>query len=107
MLQILQISHDFFQATKETATTVSNCFIGGIHEIGIFVNLGAGDDDGADGNSLVAVEKLESHRIMSIGINRPEKRNCVDFATADELVEAFEDFEQDEVTMFILVYKIL
>lgn len=54
-----------------------------------------GNGDGG-GHHLVAIEKLESHRIMSIGINRPEKRNCVDFATADRLAEAFEDFEQDE-----------
>ena len=31
-----------------------------------------------------------------------EKRNCVDFATADRLAEAFEDFEQDEVILMIL-----
>ena len=30
-----------------------------------------------------------------------EKRNCVDFATADRLAEAFEDFEQDEVILMI------
>ena len=68
---------------------------------------GDDDDDGDEGHRLVAVEKLESHRIMSIGINRPEKRNCVDFATADELAEAFEDFEQDEVIFFLVFYYIL
>ena len=66
---------------------------------------GDGDDDDK-GHCLVSVEKLESHRIMSIGINRPEKRNCVDFATADELAEAFEDFEHDEVTPSFFVNEI-
>lgn len=33
---------------------------------------------------------------MSIGINRPEKRNCVNEETADALHEAFESFENDE-----------
>ena len=90
---------------------MSNCFLENNLEIGsIFEKTVPGDDDdddGDDGHCLVAVEKLESHRIMSIGINRPEKRNCVDFATADELAEAFEDFEQDEVIFFLLAFKTL
>ncbi|KAL4235237.1 hypothetical protein ACF0H5_006875 [Mactra antiquata] len=34
--------------------------------------------------------------IMTIAINRPEKRNCVNPATAKELVQAFNNFEKDE-----------
>ena len=33
---------------------------------------------------------------MTIGINRGDKRNCVNKATAEKLFEAFADFEQDE-----------
>ena len=33
---------------------------------------------------------------MSIGINRPQKRNCVNQETAEKLVEAFSDFEMDD-----------
>lgn len=33
--------------------------------------------------------------IMTIGINRPLKRNAVDNATAKELLEAFQQFEND------------
>ncbi len=57
----------------------------------------SGPDDASESEPpLVVVEKLESHHIMTIGINRPEKRNCVNAATADQLAEAFEDFEHDE-----------
>ena len=33
---------------------------------------------------------------MSIGLNRPDKRNCVNEETANELYAAFSDFEHDE-----------
>lgn len=42
---------------------------------------------------LVIVEKLDD--ITVIGINRPEKRNCVNHATAKKLMEAFAEFEAD------------
>ncbi len=45
---------------------------------------------------LVLVEKLDNIRVMTIGINRAEKRNCVNGATADALFEAFSDFEADD-----------
>lgn len=33
--------------------------------------------------------------IMTIGINRPQKRNAVDHETARELVKAFQHFEDN------------
>ena len=50
----------------------------------------------------VIVEKLSEHHIMSIGINRTDKRNCVNTNTANLLHDAFYDFEQDE-NMFVAV----
>jgi len=47
-------------------------------------------------NNVVIVEKNETFKIMSIGINRPQKRNCVNQETAEKLVEAFSDFEMDD-----------
>jgi len=44
----------------------------------------------------VLVEKLENFHIMTIGINRPDKRNAVDTPTAEDLKHAFQDFEDDE-----------
>ena len=34
--------------------------------------------------------------IVTIGINRPQKRNAVDHSTAKELVRAFQDFESSK-----------
>lgn len=50
----------------------------------------------------VLVEKLQEHHIMSIGINRSDKRNCVNTNTARLLRDAFYDFEQDE-EMYVAV----
>jgi len=44
----------------------------------------------------VVVEKLDSLHIMTIGINRPAKRNSVNTATAEKLKLAFQDFESDD-----------
>ena len=44
----------------------------------------------------IVVEKMEEFKIVCIGINRPSKRNCVNKTTADQLYEAFSDFENDE-----------
>lgn len=41
----------------------------------------------------ILVEKLGN--VTAIGINRPEKRNCVDEETAEELKEAIKSFEDD------------
>jgi len=45
---------------------------------------------------LVLVEKMEGLHIMTIGINRPDKRNCVNTQTAEDLKMAFHDFETDD-----------
>jgi len=45
---------------------------------------------------VVLVEKMEKLHIMTIGINRPDKRNAVDSDTAERLKEIFIDFESDE-----------
>ena len=42
----------------------------------------------------VIVEK--EGEVTIVRINRPEKRNAVDRETANELVEAFKEFEKDE-----------
>ena len=60
----------------------------------------ASSDD--DSNNLVLVEKLEHFHIMTIGINRPDKRNAVNTETAEYLKLAFQDFESDE-NMYIAV----
>merc|ERR1719225_72228 len=39
---------------------------------------------------------MEEFKVVCIGINRPSKRNCVNKTTADQLYEAFSDFENDE-----------
>lgn len=51
---------------------------------------------------VVLVEKMENLHIMTVGINRPEKRNCVNTETAEKLKLAFQDFESDE-NMYCLV----
>jgi len=52
--------------------------------------------------NVVIVEKLQDLHIMTVGINRPEKRNCVDTLTAEELKLAFQDFEGDP-SMYVCV----
>ena len=54
----------------------------------------ASDGDAKD--DLVMVEKLDSLHIMTIGINRPDKRNAVNTETSEQLKLAFEEFESDE-----------
>jgi len=44
----------------------------------------------------VLVEKIDGLHIMTIGINRPDKRNSVDTLTAEHLKMAFNDFELDD-----------
>jgi len=51
----------------------------------------------------VLIEKLDSLHIMTIGINRPDKRNCVNTTTSEELKLAFQDFEEDD-TMYCCVF---
>jgi len=44
----------------------------------------------------VVVSKIEHLHILSVGINRPKKRNCIDSKTADKLHQVFLDFEADD-----------
>jgi len=54
---------------------------------------------------LVIVEKLTmAHVITTIGINRPEKRNCVNNATAVQLEAAFKAFEEDDESPVAVLY---
>ena len=49
---------------------------------------------------LVETDTLEN--VFMIGINRPEKRNCVNTETADQLWKAFEEFESND-DLFVAV----
>ena len=51
---------------------------------------------------LVISERHEN--VCLIAINRPEKRNCVNQATAQQLCEAVESFEQDEDLRVAVLY---
>lgn len=42
----------------------------------------------------IVTERLGN--VITIGIDRPEKRNCVDDNTAQQLSKAIEDFEKDD-----------
>merc|ERR1712212_753949 len=48
----------------------------------------------------VVVSRIEHLHILSVGINRPKKRNCIDSKTAEKLhqppSEVFLDFEADD-----------
>lgn len=44
--------------------------------------------------------------MTTIGINRPEKRNCVDISTASLLTRAIEDFENDITSYVAVLYGV-
>lgn len=44
--------------------------------------------------------------VTLIGINRPEKRNCVDSSTARALNEAIENFENDDAAFCGVLYGV-
>ena len=48
------------------------------------------EDGDGDGGPLVIIDKMESLHIMTIGINREKKRNCVDTPTSEQLKTAFQ-----------------
>lgn len=52
----------------------------------------------------VIVEKMG--QITTIGINRPEKRNCVDLATSQLLKTAIENFENDDSIVAGVLYGV-
>lgn len=55
------------------------------------------------GKPLVIVKKLND--ITIIGINRPEKKNCVNHATAKKLMEAFAEFEADRTAKVTFLHS--
>ena len=50
----------------------------------------------------IVVETLG--RVRTIGLNRPERRNAVDHATAGELYRAFREFEDDSRASVAVLY---
>lgn len=54
------------------------------------------------GSKHVVTEEMGN--LFLIGINRPEKRNCVDTETAHELVNAFEEFEKNDNFYVAILY---
>ncbi|XP_003743500.1 uncharacterized protein LOC100904807 [Galendromus occidentalis] len=54
--------------------------------------------------TLVQIETINNIRL--IGINRPEKKNCVNSRTADLLLEAFEEFDRDSSVNVAVLYGI-
>lgn len=55
-------------------------------------------------SDFVRVEK--QHNLHLIGINRPEKRNCVNPETANLLKLAFQNFEDDDNALIAILYGI-
>lgn len=45
-------------------------------------------------------------KVTTIGINRPEKRNCLDTATAQLLSETLDEFENNEETSVGVLYGV-
>lgn len=52
----------------------------------------------------ILVEKVG--KVTTISINRPEKRNCINRETAQELNQAIEEFEKDENAIAGVLYGI-
>lgn len=46
----------------------------------------------------------DTQSIRLIGINRPLKRNCVNYSTAQQLFEAFQNFESDSTARLAILY---
>lgn len=57
--------------------------------------------------STMETVKVEQHEgIALIGINRPEKRNCVNTPTAEALLKAFQEFDADESAKVAVLYGV-
>ena len=52
----------------------------------------------------VSVKTSLKEGVQLIGINRPEKKNCVNHQTALELVAAFEQFERNHQAKIAVLY---
>ncbi|KAK2713695.1 hypothetical protein QYM36_009538, partial [Artemia franciscana] len=57
---------------------------------------------GPKGASLVLTENVGP--VLTIGINRPEVRNCVNNDTAKQLIHAFEEAEKDDAVKSIVLH---
>lgn len=55
-------------------------------------------------DALVIRKKIGA--VGTVGINRPAKRNCVNHSTADQLLEAFKEFDQDDSVCAIVLHGI-
>lgn len=53
-------------------------------------------------SQYVTVERRDD--ITLIGINRPEKKNCVNFETGQQLLQAFEQFDNDDQSKIAVLY---
>ena len=56
--------------------------------------------------SIESVVTEKRQEVTLIGINRPDKRNCVDSQTAQQLVKAFNDFEADASSPVAILHGI-
>lgn len=54
--------------------------------------------------SAILVTQVD--KVTTIGINRPEKRNCLDTTTAQLLSEALDEFENNDETSVGVLYGV-
>jgi len=95
-------SHIHFNNVSKLFRTKSN-FIANKPPVLRLSTAQPGQDDPS--KKLVIVEKIQmSHIVTTIAINRPEKRNCVNHATAIELEKAFKEFEEDPESHVAILY---
>lgn len=55
-----------------------------------------------DDSKLVETEVIG--HVLTVAINRPEKRNCVNLLTARQLVDAFDQFEANQDLFVAVLY---
>lgn len=68
-------------------------------------SLSSQEQSASSKEDLVIVEKVQmQYTITTIGINRPEKRNCVNHATALQLEAALKQFEEDPTSPAAVLY---
>lgn len=60
----------------------------------------------SDKNKESAILVTQMGKVTTIGINRPEKRNCLDTATAQLLSEALDEFENNEEASVGVLYGV-
>ncbi|XP_027207010.2 enoyl-CoA hydratase EchA19 [Penaeus vannamei] len=58
----------------------------------------------SENRDLVLVDHIGE--ITTIGINRPEKRNCINSPAATALLQAFQDFDKDESSKVAVLYGV-